>query len=64
MISRHVDLIAIGVLLFAMAFYSQVRRVAALHYQSLHRPGFTTYRNSIIVVPPVPPRPQLPFTNE
>jgi hypothetical protein len=52
MIARHVDLIAIGLLLLAMAFFAQVRRATVLELNTQHRVGFSHRNGSIILVPP------------
>jgi hypothetical protein len=64
MISRHVDVIAIGLLLLALAFCEQFRRAAAFQLNAVHRVGFTRRNGSIIVIPPDPPRPPFPFTRD
>ena len=65
MIDRHVDLIAVALLVIGMAICAQMRRTAALELNVARRNGFINHRNStIIVVPPAPPRPTLPFTRD
>lgn len=65
MIARHVDLIAIGLLLLGMAFYARVRYIVALECNLSRSMSIMSHRDgSILVVPPAPPRPQLPFTRD
>jgi hypothetical protein len=62
--NRNVDIIAIALLLLAFAFFTQVRN--AVHFElSTHRVGFTNrHFGPVIVVPPRPPLPPLPFTRD
>ena len=64
MISRHVDVIAIGLLLLALAFCEQFRRAASFQLNAVHRAGFNRRDGSIIVIPPAPPRPPFPFARD
>lgn len=64
MIGRHVDVIAIGLLLLALTLCQQFRRVAAVHLNTLHHAGFTSRDRTIIVIPPVAPRPPFPFARD
>ena len=64
MIGRHVDVIAIGLLLLALAFCEQFRRAAAFQLNAVHRTGFTSRNGSIIVIRPVSPRPPFPFARD
>jgi threonine dehydrogenase-like Zn-dependent dehydrogenase len=62
MIQRHVDLIAIGSLLLALAFCLQIRRVAVVELNSPHRIAFIRHSGgSYVVIPPAPPRFHCPF---
>ncbi len=64
MISRHVDLIAIGLLLLVLAFCTQVRRAGVLEISS-RRIGFTKCPNgSFIVIPPQRPPAPVRFISE
>ena len=65
MMAKHVDLIAVGLLLLGMAAATQVRRAVALECNLPHRISITSHRDgSIIVIPPAPPRSPLPFTRD
>jgi hypothetical protein len=65
MISRHIDVIAIGLLLLGLAFCEQFRRAAAFQINTIHRVGISSHRDgAIVLVPPVSPRPPFPFARD
>ena len=60
-IGKHVDLIAIGLLLCGITFYAHVR--SAINFEVSHaRIGFTQrFHNPVVVTPRIPPT---PFTHD
>ncbi|MBV8551784.1 MAG: hypothetical protein JOY54_10815 [Acidobacteriaceae bacterium] len=65
MISKHIDLIAIGLLLLALAFSLHVRSVAVFECGTPHRITINSRSaGSVIVVPPAPHLPSVPLTRD
>ncbi len=61
MIRKHVDLIAIGLLLGGIAVYTHVRSLMLFEFDPGRRMGFTNYHRSTVVIPDIPP---LPYTRD
>ncbi|MBV9082534.1 MAG: hypothetical protein JOZ62_07665 [Acidobacteriaceae bacterium] len=61
MIRKHVDLIAIGILLCGIAVYSQARHVVVFEINSAKRIAFTQSRCPTVVIPRVP---RIPYTRD
>ncbi len=61
MIRKHIDLIAVGVLLCGIALYYHARSLVVFEFDPGHRIGFTQYRHPVVVAPPMP---RIPFTRD
>ena len=61
MIRRHVDLIAIGLLLCGIALYSNARNLVVLEINSGKQVGFTRYHRPSVEFPEIP---RIPFTRD
>lgn len=61
MIRKHVDLIAIGILLCGIAAYSHARKVVVFEVNATRKIAITQYRCPTVVVPRAP---RIPYTRD
>ncbi len=61
MIRKHVDLIAIGILLCGIAVYTHARKVVIFEFNPARTIGFTHYRSPAAAIPRVP---RIPYTRD
>ena len=61
MIRKHIDLIAIGILLWGIAVYSHARSVAAVELTPTKRIIISHYRSPRVFIPRIP---RIPYTRD